>query len=218
MLHLDTIPYIYYGIAWANDSQHIFYSIVDDAVRPFKLQRHRLGTPVANDVILHHEKDDRFFINVRRSRSKKYVFMDLGSKITSETHVLSAENATGTFTLLHPREQGVEYKVDHHGDHFYIMHNHSAPNAMLSRLPVAAAGTATNPAAWETVIPHRAEVKIDDVELFRNYLVVHERSNGLQQMRIAPAHERTFLVPVACRLHVAHPAYDSVECTLCGAA
>ncbi len=176
----DVIDSVSTSFEWANDNQTFFYTIMDEAWRPFKLFRHTLGDEVENDVLVFHEKDDAFFLGIQKSKSMDYLFIQLGSMNTTEVHYLDAGKPTGKFELVHPRQQDMEYELSHHGDHFYIVTNDNAKNFKLMRAPVS------NPSKknWKEVIPHRDSVKLDRIEVFRDFMVLYERENGLKQMRI----------------------------------
>ena len=179
-LLLDEIPNTYYSIAWGNDNRTIFYTVLNAAKRPFKLFRHTLGTDANDDVLVHHETDERFFVRVGKTMSEKYILLALTSQITSEVRYLDADRTDGPFRDIRPREQGVEYSVEHHGDHFYIVTNDSATNFKLVKTPVASPSKGN----WVDVIPHRKDVKIDGIDAFANHLAVYERDNGLRTLRI----------------------------------
>ena len=122
----DAIEGTYYGTAWATDNATFFYTTMDAAHRPYRVWRHRLGTDNRDDVLVFEELDERFFVTIELSRSERFVVLSLTSKITSEVHVLSADEPDGSFRVIEPRRQGVEYAVDHQGDRFLILHNDGA--------------------------------------------------------------------------------------------
>src|SRR4051812_49279264 len=146
----DEIEGAYYGLAWGNDEEHVFYTTVNDAMRPWRLHRHRLGTDPADDVLVYQEDDEAFYLGVGRSKSDEYVFLDLHSKVTSEVHFLRADDPTGSFTVIEPRRHDVEYSVEHHGDHFVILTNDEAPNFKLMVTEVASPGRAN----WRDLVAH----------------------------------------------------------------
>ncbi len=176
----DQIPNTYYSVEWANDNQTLFYTTLDAAKRPYKLYRHQLGSDPAADALIYHEADESFFLDVSKTRSKAYLLMELENINTSEVHYLEANQPTGEFRVISPRQSELEYSVEHHGDQFFIVTNADAVNFKLMRASV------NNPsrANWEEVIPHRETVKLDGVSAFRNHLVISEREGGLQTIRI----------------------------------
>ncbi|GAB2498315.1 S9 family peptidase [Promicromonospora xylanilytica] len=105
----DTAP----GALFAPDGEHVFYLTVDEAWRPWRVWRHRLGTPASEDALVFEEPDERYWVGVGLSRSKKYLQIELGSKVTSESWLLESDNPTGEFRVVWPRREGVEYTVEH---------------------------------------------------------------------------------------------------------
>ena len=176
----DVIDSVSTSFEWANDNQTFFYTIMDEAWRPFKFFRHRLGDEVENDVLVFHEKDDAFFLDVQKSKSMDYLFIQLGSMNTTEVYYLDAGKPAGKFKLVHPRQHEMEYELFHHGDHFYIVTNDNAKNFKLMQAPIASPSKEN----WTEVIPHRDSVKLDRIEVFKDYMVLYERENGLKQIRI----------------------------------
>jgi oligopeptidase B len=177
----DVIPKTEYSLEWANDNQTFFYSTFDHAKRPYKLFRHKLGTPAEQDVMIYHELDEMYFLGLEKSRSGAYLFLELESTSTTEVHYLDANRPEGSFAVVHPRQHQLEYYVEHHADRFYITNNDNAVNFKVST------AAAKNPAKanWRDYIAHRAKVKIDEVQAFENHLVVYEREDGLRKIRIA---------------------------------
>ncbi len=176
----DQIPDTYYSVEWANDNQTLFYTTLDAAKRPYKLYRHQLGSDPAADVLIYHETDESFFLDVSKTRSKAYLLMELENINTSEVHYLEADQPTGDFKVISPRQSELEYSVEHHSDQFLIVTNVDAVNFKLMRAPI------NNPSRenWEEVIPHRESVKLDSISAFQNHLVISEREGGLQKIRI----------------------------------
>ena len=180
----DRVEGVYYGLAWAADNRTVFYTRPDDAMRPHQLWRHTLGTSVAEDVLVFQEDDERFFLGVDTSRDERFVFLTLDSKMTSEVWFLRADDAAGSFTVVQPREQGVEYMVEHHGSDFLIVTNaDGAENFKLVRVPESSPGRGS----WTDVVPHREDVKLDGVEVFERWIVLWERAGGLRRIRVMAA-------------------------------
>ncbi|HZQ28065.1 MAG TPA: S9 family peptidase, partial [Acidimicrobiales bacterium] len=177
----DTVEGTYYGLAWAADNRTVFYVRPDDAMRPYQLWRHVLGTPVDEDVLVYQEDDERFFLHVALSKSEQWVFLQLNSKVTSEAWVLAAHSPLENFRVVEPRQQGVEYSIEHHSDWFLIVTNaDGAENFKLVRAPVTAPGRAQ----WEDVVPLRPDVKLDGIEVFARWLVLWERAEGLRRIAV----------------------------------
>ncbi len=176
----DQILNTYYGVEWSADNQHLFYTTLDAAKRPYRLWRHRLGADSKDDQLVYEEKDEMFFLRLSKSRSREYLLLSLESKTTSEVRFLRADRPVESFRVLHPRQHDVEYHAEHHGSRFFIVTNDHARNFKLMEAPVA------NPAKtnWREVIPHRAAVKLDDIDAFQDHLVIYERERGLKTMRV----------------------------------
>jgi oligopeptidase B len=181
----DVVPDVYYGVAWANDNATVFYTRPDDAMRPWQIWRHALGTPTIDDVLVFQEDDDRFYVGVDRTRSGRFVVVSSSSKVTSEVWLVDADDPTAAPTLVEPREQGHEYHVEHHvgpgGDRLFVLSNAGeAENFALLSTPVASPGRAS----WTEVIPHRDDVRLDDVDAFADFLVVSERAEAVERLRV----------------------------------
>jgi oligopeptidase B len=179
-LYPETLTETYYSFAWGNDNRTVFYTKVDSTNRPFQLWRHTLGSSPEDDVLIYQEPDEAYFLSVGKTRSQAYILMSLGSKVTSEVHYLDAHNPTNSFQVIHPRQQGMEYSIEHHSDRFYIVTNDEAINFKLVKTPVAKPSKDN----WQTVIPHREDVLLSSVSAFADYLVISERKGGLPMIRV----------------------------------
>jgi len=182
-LYDDTIVGIGAGATWAADGRTIYYVTVDDAWRPDTVWRHRIGSGLPAQKV-HHEPDERFWISVGRTRSNKYVFIAAGSSVTSEVFYGDATDAEATFTSILPRRELVEYSVDHvvvgGEDRFLILHNDGAENFTLVEAPVS------DPTSFRTLIEHREDVRLDDVDTFEHHIVVSYRSEALPRIQLWP--------------------------------
>jgi oligopeptidase B len=205
----EPIPNTYYGVEWANDSRTIFYNTLDNKMRPHKLYRHRLGTPRQDDDMVYHEEEDAFFLRLTKTKSRRFILMSLGSNTTTEVWYLDANRPEGKFCLIHPRHHEIEYYVDHRGESFYILTNDNARNFKLVQAPVADPGKQN----WSDIIPHRKNVKIDEIEAFENHLVLYERENGLKKIRVMDAagasHYVKFSEPVYTYWSDDNPEYST---------
>ncbi|WP_057936672.1 S9 family peptidase [Algoriphagus resistens] len=179
----DQIPNITGNFAWAADNQTLFYSKQDaETLRSYQIYSHRLGTATSDDVLIYEEKDEEFSCVVHKTKSEKYILIHSESTISSEMRFLDAADPHGEFRLLQPRVPFLEYAADHYQDHFWIRTNHEAQNFKLVKAPIADP-TLEN---WEDVIPHSASVLLEDFDIFSDFLVVQERSNGLCKINIKP--------------------------------
>ncbi|WP_149361658.1 S9 family peptidase [Lolliginicoccus suaedae] len=183
----DEIPNTFPGALWEPSGTYLFYLTVDDSWRPDTVWRHQLGTPSSDDVVVFHEPDERYWTGMGITRSRQYLVIEVGSKITSEARVLPADDPTGEFTVVLPRREGVEYGIDHvvvaGEDRFLILHNDGAENFELADAPV------TDPTAQRILIPHREDVRIEDVESFRDQLVVGYRRGAIARLALWPLTE-----------------------------
>ena len=165
---------------WAADNMTLFYAVEDAAKRPYRVYRHRLLEPQTADALVYEEKDERFNAGIGRTRSRAFLVLFAASHTTTEERVLKADNPTGEWTLIAPREQEHEYDVDHRGDLFYIRTNSGGRNFRLVTAPVESPGKAN----WKEIVPHRADVLLEETDLFANHLVLHERTNGLPRITV----------------------------------
>lgn len=176
----DKIPDTEYSLAWANDNSFFFYTKVDESMRPYKVYKHSLGTSYKNDTLIYHEKDERFFVYLSKTRSKKYIFIGLRSKESSEIHYINADLSDSKLRIINPREEKHLYVVDHHENNFIILSNYQAKNFRLMKAPIK------NPSKkyWKEILPHRTSILIENFSAFKNYLVVYEMTEGLTRIRI----------------------------------
>lgn len=179
---VDQIPNTTGGSVWSADGQHLFYSVKDEALRPYKIMRHRLGTPPQSDITVYEETDETFRTYVYRSKSRKYIVIGSAQTVSTEYWLLEAGDPLGKPRLFQARERNLEYGIEHIDDRFYVLTNYQAKNFQLMVTPAEASGKEN----WETVIPNRPDVLLEGLELFRNYLVLSERQVGLTRLRVRP--------------------------------
>ncbi|MEO8234621.1 MAG: oligopeptidase B, partial [Flavobacterium sp.] len=158
---------------WANDNFTMFYSTQDEVtLRSDKIFKHKLGSKSQEDVLVYFEKDETYNVDITKSKSKKYLAIESGSTLTTEYQILEADNPDGKFRMFQKRVRGLEYSISHYGDSFYIMTNKDeAENFKLMKT----LETATSKENWTEVIAHREDVLLEDIEIFKDYLVVEER-------------------------------------------
>jgi oligopeptidase B len=182
------------SLAWAADNRTLFYTVEDAAKRQYRLYRHVLG---GSDDLVYEEPDERFDVSVQRTRSGGYLVLGIGSHTTSEARILPADQPGGAFRLVAPRRQDREYYVDHRGDLLYIRVNDTGRNFRLVTAPVADPREEN----WRELVPHRAGVMLEDVELFADHYVRVERADGLPRLvvvdfRTGATHAIRFPEPV----------------------
>lgn len=169
------------GGAWAGPDW-IFYLRVDAAWRPHQVWRHQVGADAATDTLAFEEPDDRFWVGVGNSRDHEWLFVDVASKTTTESHLLRTSDPTGDLRVVQPRRPGLEYGVEIAPDSIWILHNDGAPQFKLSRAPLATPGIEH----WETVIEERPETRLLDVSVYAGAVVIDHRTNGLSGISILP--------------------------------
>lgn len=172
------------GTAWASDNKTFFYTKKDpQTLRSDKIYRHNLNTDAKTDVLVFHEKDDTFYTFVYKEKSKKYLVIGSTSTMTSEFQILEADNPTDDFRMFSKRKRGLEYSISHYGDSFYVLTNKDkATNFKLMKT----SESKTSSENWVDLIPHREDVLLEGIDIFKDYLVVEERSNGLNKIQIRP--------------------------------
>ena len=170
------------GSTWANDNKTLFYTLKDETtLRSEAIYKHRLNSEQKSDELIYEETDDTFGVSVYKTKSKKYLVIVSYSTLTTEYQVLNANTPDGDFKVFQPRTRGLEYGISHYEDSFYIVSNaDGAQNFKLSKT----SETQTEKEYWKDVIPHRESVLLEGIEIFKDFLVVSERENGLNQIHI----------------------------------
>ncbi len=177
----DILPANTGSAAWAADNKTVFYTRKDEnTLRPYQVYRHVLGTDVSTDRLIFEENDETYSCGVYSTKSRKYILISSYAKLSTEYRFLESSNPRGKFKLIAQREKNLEYEVSQYDDKFYIVTNLDAKNFRLMEMPVSMTGKEN----WKEIIPHRDDVLLEDVEIFKNYLVVSERKDGLTQLRI----------------------------------
>jgi oligopeptidase B len=189
-LHEDVIEGISPSVTWANDSRTVWYSTRDEAMRPHRVVRHTVGTPVSEDRILFQEDDEVFRVGHARTRDHAFLTLYVVSSTTTEIWVVDADTPDADLRCLQPRHPGMRYQVDHRGDQFFVVtddcddadgnHIQDRVNNRLMVVP----DISESRADWVELIGYRAEVELVSAELFRDHLVVVEREDGLIHFRI----------------------------------
>ncbi|MCC7117823.1 MAG: S9 family peptidase [Anaerolineales bacterium] len=186
-LYPESIPgvsgsvYFSFGVEWAEDSRTFFYITLDEYHRACKLYRHTLGAQVADDVLVFHEADDAFSLSVYKTRSDQFIMTHHYSTTSQEVRFLPASEPSAAWRILQKREPNHEYYAVHHGDSFLILTNRDAPNFKLMQTPI------TQPQAenWRELLAHRDDVLLEHIDVFEDFIVLHERRNGLHQLRVS---------------------------------
>ena len=175
--------YIRTGIEWANDSENLFYLTLDSAQRPYMLYRHQIGTDPSEDRMIFHEVDNSYYLYFHKSRDDAYILTAHHSTLTTETRFLSADDPNGELRAIAPRKDGIEYFAAYHEGYFFIATNEDAQNFKLMKASISNLARDQ----WQEITPHRADVMLEWMDTFKDYLVLYERRDGLKQIRISAA-------------------------------
>lgn len=170
------------GSTWANDNKTLFYTRKDpETLRPDRIYKHILGSDPQEDQVVYQEKDETFHTFVYKSKSQQFIIIGSNSTLTSEYRFLDANKPQGEFQVVQERIRGLEYSISHFKDHFYILTNKDgATNFKLMKTSLSS----TEAENWTDVIGHRQEVLVEDIDLFKKYLVVSERQEGLSRIKV----------------------------------
>ena len=178
----DVLDDVFYGFAWASDSRHVLYTRVDDAMRPWQLWRHRLGSSPDDDVLVYQEDDAQFTVSLGRSRDDAVIVVLVGSSMTTEVRYLAADSPTGELAVLEARRHGVEYGVEHFTDAagrrwWLKVTNEDATDFRLLARRVDAT-------RWRELVAERPGNRLDGVDAFAGFLALSERHDGCAALRL----------------------------------
>jgi len=171
------------GLTWANDNKTIFYTRKDASLRSFKVFRHVMGTPADSDVEVYHEEDETFSCYVYKTKSKKFLVIGSFATLSNEYRVLSADNPSGEFSIFQERERDLEHNISHYDGKWYIVTNKDGAKNFKVMVTPEAKTTKDN---WKDFIAHKDDVLISGIEIFKDYLVINERSDGVTKIKVAP--------------------------------
>ncbi|HYR49638.1 MAG TPA: S9 family peptidase [Candidatus Eisenbacteria bacterium] len=176
----DFVRGVYYGSAWTADSKTFFYVRPDDAMRPYQVWRHVLGTRQDQDVLVMQEDDEHFELSVELTKSERYIVLTSSSQVTSECRFFRSDEPDPQPRLVEARRHGIEYSVDDQQDRFLIVTNDGARNFRLMTAPISSPGQDS----WEEVVPERAGVRLNFIDVHLNHVVLGRRSDGLQSLEV----------------------------------
>ena len=173
------------NVVWAADNRTVFYVEIDPTTLLSKrVKRHVVGTDPATDVLVYEETDDSFYMGVARTKDDRFLCIGVSSTVSSETRCIPTDQPSATFKVLVPRERDFEYDADHVGTRWIIRTNYKAKNFRVVEAADATVGARDQ---WKDLVPHRDDVFVSGVEAFARYVVVGERRDGLQRLRILDA-------------------------------
>ncbi|MEJ5914340.1 S9 family peptidase [Pseudokineococcus sp. 1T1Z-3] len=187
----DEVPGVFYGATWSVDSEVVHYTVVDAAWRPHEVRRHRVGTAADDDDVLYREDDERFWLGVGRTRSRRFLVVESAAKTTSEVRVLDTTDPSAGLRVVAPRREGVEYEVEHVvlpqadgsvRDRFLVLHNDGAEDFELAVVDV----DDPSPSRWETVLAHEPGRRLEGVAPFAGFVAVAYRRDALPRLALAP--------------------------------
>lgn len=176
-----------YGLAFSHDARYLFHVAVDEAWRPHEVWRHEVGTDRGDDVLVHREDDERFWMGLGTSRDERWVVLGLGSKTTSEVHLIDAHDPTGPMRCVAARREGVEYDVEPAGDHLLIIHNERQPEGDLAWAPL----DATTHEQWQPLLERADGERFVGIDAFDDFAVLSLRVDGLPALRVLPRQVRS---------------------------
>lgn len=181
-IYTEQIPNTTGSSTWGSDNKTLFYTRKDEkTLRADKIYRHTLGTDPIKDKLIYTEDDNIFGTYVYKTKSKKFIVIGSYSTLTSEYRILDANNPTGEFKIFQPRERGLEYSISHYDNNWYVLTN---KDKALNFKLMKTSEEKTSKEYWVDMIPHRTEVLLEDIDIFKDFLVVSERNNGLTKIRI----------------------------------
>lgn len=165
---------------WAADNKTIFYTVGNEALRPYRVYRHELGS--AKDELIYQEDDELFSVGVGRSKTKEEVHIFSGSFTTSEVRIINAKEPKGKFKIFMPRQKDVDYSIDCHPSNYFILYkDNDNKNSKIMTAPLTGYDDKNT---WTELVPHDPKVKIENIEAFEKYLVMYVRTNGLKEIRV----------------------------------
>jgi oligopeptidase B len=195
------------GAAWASDGAQLFYAMPDDQMRPYQVWRHVIGTAQADDVLVHEEPDERFFLGVDLSRSKDWITIESSSKQSGEAWLIPASDPTAEPVSVRAREDELEYSVDHWGDRFVVLTNLDAEDFRVMAAPLDA------PDGWTELVPCVPGQRITAIEPFADHLVIHEWASAQQRVRILRRGGEIDVIDLGAEPHAleldANPEWDA---------
>lgn len=195
------------SIVWAADNRTLFYTVEDEVQkRQYQLYRHKLGTAHSEDPLVYEEADERFNIGAGRTRDGELIILECSSHTTTEEYFLRADAPEGVWTIIEQRRDNIEYYADHRKGLLYIRTNDTGRNFRLVTAPIAAPSSAN----WTEILPHRADVMLEEVDLFASFYVACERRDGLQHLRVVPfINDESPNTSESCEIVFPEPVYSA---------
>ena len=206
----DVIEDLYYGLVWSNDSKTLFYTRPDKAMRPSKVYTHTLGSDPTSDKLVMEEQDDRFFLDISKTKDDAWVTIDSSSKTSTESYLIDANSISASPISFRPRSDGLEYYLEHHRELGFII----VTNDIREDFRIARASNIGD--SWQELIPIEDGSKVEAIEIFEKHLVVLYRTNGLTRLEVISADladmRKIVTAEDVCAIYPgANPEYDSTR-------
>ena len=183
-VYKDKIPYTTGSVTWTNDNSAIFYDKKDiETLREERVMKHGFGTNIKNDEEIYFEEDETFSVYSYKTKSNKYIVIASQSTLSDEYLIINANDHNKKYKIFQKREKGLEHSITHFNDKWYVRTNKD--NATNFKLMVCD-DKKTSKEYWKDFIPHREDVLLEDIDIFKNFFIVIERYNGLKRINIKP--------------------------------
>ena len=200
---------------WANDNKTVFYNRKDESLRSYKIFKHTIGTDPSLDECIWHETDETYGCFVYKTKSEKYIIIGSYSTLSNEYRLLEANNPHGEFRMFEARERKHEFSINHAGDTFYIVTNWDAQNFKL----MTCSEEKTTRDNWKDLVPHRPDTLLEGLDIFKDFLVLSERNNGLTQLQVlSTKNHEAYYIPFKEEVYMAYtglnPDFESIDLRL----
>jgi oligopeptidase B len=197
------------GGEWGDDHT-LFYTVADELKRPWRVYRHTLGTDPSTDTLVYEESDDAFFVHIDKTKDKKYVVIMANAKSSSEVRVIPVDRLHEPPLLIHKREPGLEYYIDHYPGGFYIVSNAGAEVKDLVLMRVEEEKISHGKKEWKPAFVPPVGTRIEDVDVFEDYLISYERAGAVPQLRVLSTTDFSYhFVPLPETICALHPGANA---------
>ncbi|MFN8576555.1 MAG: prolyl oligopeptidase family serine peptidase [Candidatus Sericytochromatia bacterium] len=177
----EEIPNTYGNIEWTNDSKYLYYTMLNSSLRPFKIFKHKINTPIDSDKMIYHEKDSSFNINISKTDSNAYILINSESISSNEIRYLGAKSISSKFQVFQTRKPNTKYYLQHNGGKFFVLTNSNSTNYKLMAVNVI---EKYRRESWEEIVSSNPNVTLKSFQMFRNYIVIYFREKGLAKIKV----------------------------------
>ena len=198
------------SVAWANDSKTLFFGVIDETLRSYQIRRQMLDAD--ESTLVYQEDDAKFSTYVSTSKRRDYIFIESSSSTTSEERYILADKPMSDFKVFRPRVKDVEYSVYTHEDGFYVRYKDKENlNGKVYKVPFEGY---ENKDSWTAFVAHDPEVRIERINILKDYVSLELRKNGLTQIELKPvdggeSKSISFPEPVYSASLLGNPEYDA---------